>query len=50
MHVYMYVQRSEKNRPSLKHHYSFKHQKLYSVLNACVFINTIQEEMEKDVE
>ena len=38
------------SRPFLNPHYSLKDQQAYSIINACVFVNTTQKEMQRDIE
>ena len=36
--------------PPLNHHYPFKGQQSYNIINVCVFVNTNQKELEMDMQ
>ena len=46
MYVFIYVSGWIWSRPSLKYHYPFMDQQAYGFINACLFVNTIQKEMD----
>ena len=36
--------------PPLNHHYLFKGQEAHTIINGCVFVNTIQEEVDMEID